>query len=64
VAEEEDSEAKKVRLEQEAARDLAWDAAVAVALEEMREPERREWFRDQRIQEEQKSKKCTRSHRA
>jgi hypothetical protein len=54
--EEEDSEAERARLEQEMARDQAWDAAVAVALEAMRELDRREWFRDQRMQEEQEAK--------
>jgi hypothetical protein len=48
---------EKARLaEDEAARDLAWDAAVAVALDTMREPDRRKWFRDQRMQEEQEAR--------
>jgi ABC-type protease/lipase transport system fused ATPase/permease subunit len=51
------NEVEKARVaEIEAARDLAWDAAVAVALGTMREPDRREWFRDQRMQEEQEAR--------
>ncbi|KAJ7835679.1 hypothetical protein B0H14DRAFT_2590149 [Mycena olivaceomarginata] len=51
------NEVENTRLaEVEAARDLAWDAAVAVTLGTMREPDRREWFRDQRMQEEQEAK--------
>jgi hypothetical protein len=42
--------------EVEAARDLAWDAAVTVALGTMREPDCREWFRDQHMQEEQEAR--------
>jgi hypothetical protein len=53
---EEDSGTERARLEQEMARDQAWDAAVAVALKAMRELDRREWFRDQRMQEEQEAK--------
>ncbi|KAJ7847992.1 hypothetical protein B0H14DRAFT_2583213 [Mycena olivaceomarginata] len=53
---EEDSEAERARLEQEMARDQAWDAAVAVALEAMGELDRRKWFRDQCMQEEQEAK--------
>ncbi|KAJ7801659.1 hypothetical protein B0H14DRAFT_2615097 [Mycena olivaceomarginata] len=51
------NEVENTRLaEVEAASDLAWDAAVAVALGTMREPDRREWFRDQRMQEEQEAR--------
>ncbi|KAJ7307861.1 hypothetical protein DFH08DRAFT_823947 [Mycena albidolilacea] len=51
------NEVEKARLaEDKAARDLAWDAAVAVALDTMREPDRREWFRAQRMQEEQEAR--------
>jgi hypothetical protein len=53
---DDDDVTKKQRLEEEEARDRSWDRAVDLAVEAMREPERREWFRDQRIQEEQEAK--------
>lgn len=50
-----DDVTEEERLEEEV-RDQAWDRAVDLAVEAMREPERREWFRNQRIQEEQEAK--------
>jgi hypothetical protein len=46
---DDDDVTKKQRLEEEEARDRAWDRAVDLAVEAMREPERQEWFHDQRI---------------
>lgn len=55
---------EKARLAEEyAARDIAWDVAVRMALDTMREPDRREWFRNQQIQEKQEAKEAADSFR-
>ncbi|KAJ7739100.1 hypothetical protein B0H14DRAFT_3515874 [Mycena olivaceomarginata] len=51
-APEEDLATKKARLEEEEAGERSWERAVELCVGGMREPDRREWFRDQRIQEE------------
>ncbi|KAJ7790788.1 hypothetical protein B0H14DRAFT_2625672 [Mycena olivaceomarginata] len=48
----EDPATKKARLEEEEAGERSWERAVELCVGGMREPDRREWFRDQRIQEE------------
>ncbi|KAF8153498.1 hypothetical protein K438DRAFT_1987634 [Mycena galopus ATCC 62051] len=47
----EDPAAEKETLEQDAERARTWEIVVSLAVEEMREPDRRVWFRDQRMQE-------------
>jgi hypothetical protein len=47
----EDPAAEKETLAQDAERARVWEIMVSLAVEGMREPDRRAWFRDQRMQE-------------
>ncbi|KAF8189205.1 hypothetical protein K438DRAFT_1971850 [Mycena galopus ATCC 62051] len=47
----EDPAAEKETLEQDAEKARTWEIMVSLAIEGMREPDRRVWLRDQRMQE-------------
>ncbi|KAF8202793.1 hypothetical protein K438DRAFT_1965270 [Mycena galopus ATCC 62051] len=47
-----DPAAEKERVGEEAERARVWDVVVELAVELMREPERREWLRDQRMEDD------------
>ncbi|KAF8187855.1 hypothetical protein K438DRAFT_1764565 [Mycena galopus ATCC 62051] len=50
---EADATTDKKTLEEDVEKQENWERVVAVAVEMMREPDRRHWFRDKRMQEEQ-----------
>ncbi|KAF8166149.1 hypothetical protein K438DRAFT_1984493, partial [Mycena galopus ATCC 62051] len=50
-ADTEDPAAEKETLERDAERVRTWEIMVSLAVEGMREPDRRAWLRDQRMQE-------------
>ncbi|KAJ6451810.1 hypothetical protein C8R45DRAFT_1089409 [Mycena sanguinolenta] len=47
-----DPQAAKEREEKDAARARMWDCVVAMVIDEMREPERRDWLHQQRMEDE------------
>ncbi|KAJ6449961.1 hypothetical protein C8R45DRAFT_1114368 [Mycena sanguinolenta] len=47
-----DPETKKAREEEDAARARTWDLVVGMVVESMREPERRQWLHERRMEEE------------
>jgi hypothetical protein len=55
VGDEDETQNEKGEQEEEE-RERAWDTAVMLCVEGMREPDRREWFRDQRMQEEHEAR--------
>ncbi|KAF8140682.1 hypothetical protein K438DRAFT_1785450 [Mycena galopus ATCC 62051] len=59
-----DDAAQAETLERDAEKQRLWDIAVALAVEEMRWPERRDWFRCEREQEERQrmQEECDHTH--
>ncbi|KAJ6450305.1 hypothetical protein C8R45DRAFT_1114220 [Mycena sanguinolenta] len=47
-----DDETKKAREEEDAARARTWDLVVGMVVDSMREPERRQWLHERRMEEE------------